>query len=167
MVSTVTHKRLGWLKATGVGMGCFAYLPEIGRIDHVLKPLYFDAWRMVLSKQGHLFPLIGFIEFPPFDFCPPWKEDAFHGIQVLRGVKRDVLYWTGEEASRYVCGALNPADGFSVPGNEFAYQSVEAMIGNNTDLQVTQNFVHNAHVLDPDHHIPVMVPIDVDTIVKQ
>ena len=69
-----------------------------------------------------------------------------------------VLLWTPEELATHVCGALNAGDCFCIPGNESGYASVEAMIGNNTDLRRVQSYIHNPPLLDEAKYHPVHTP---------
>ena len=69
-----------------------------------------------------------------------------------------MLLWTPEELATHVCGALNAGDCFCIPGNESGYASVEAMIGNNTDLRRVQSYIHNPHLLDEAKYHPVHTP---------
>lgn len=78
-------------------------------------------------------------------------------MRIVKGTRRDVLLWTEDEAEAHVCGVLNAGDCYCIPGNEFGYCSVEAMIGNNTDLRVVQSYIHNPYLLDACRHVPVSV----------
>ena len=90
-------------------------------------------------------------------FTPAWGDKPVNGVHIVKGQRRDVLFWTEEEVAAYTCGALNAGDCFCIPGNEFGYASVEAMIGNNTDLRVGQSYVHNPYILDASRHVAVDV----------
>ena len=90
-------------------------------------------------------------------FTPAWGDSPVNGVRIVKGLRRDVLQWTPEEAAEYTCGALNAGDCYCIPGNEFGYCSVEAMIGNNTDMRVGQHYLHNPYMLDAARHVPVDV----------
>ena len=92
-------------------------------------------------------------------YTPKWGDTPVNGVRIVKGSenRRDVLLWTPAEAAAHVCGVLNAGDCYCIPGNEFGYCSVEAMIGNNTDLRVVQSYLHNPYILDACRHVPVSV----------
>jgi hypothetical protein len=128
------------------------------RFRYRLAALMLEGIHEALTKKA--FPNIAVIEFPDFSndgMFTPKKEwtDLKSKIRIVKGKKRDTLLWTDEEKEKFVLGTLNPGDCFSIPGNEFNYGSVEAMIGNNTSMRLDQAYFHNPYLLDAKRYIPV------------
>ena len=138
----------GWLKLTALGMGFFAQL-DIGKsIANLLIPIFLLAITTILTSWSSAFPKIKVIEFPDFT-----KNKVYHlnvnqinGINLVHTRYRDLLDFNHPEYSNYTLGIVNPSDVFSYKGNEFGYGSVEAMIGNNTDLRYNQVLAFNPYL---------------------
>lgn len=158
------------LKATAVGMGFFAKVDCVYSIKHHLYPYYLRAFRDLL-KTGQ-YPHIAKIEFPTMteSFEEIYKntmtDERYGGVQVTQS-SRDVLQFTDKEKEEYYVCVVNPSDANALPGNEWAYGSVEAMIGLNTSLRADQVYLMNKDVLSPDHHRLVSInPNDYKTDIK-
>lgn len=154
--------RRGWLKGTAIGMGFFAQMGGgVGSIAHHLMPLMLHAWHTVLTSHDWS-PWIAVLELPDFSgggqYTPAWGDSPVNGVRIVKGSskRRDVFLFTPDEARDYVPGALNAGDCYCIPGNEFGYASVEAAMGNNSDIRVVQNYQHNPCLLDAARHVPVM-----------
>eukprot|EP01029_Cantina_marsupialis_P013405 TRINITY_DN2965_c0_g6_i1.p1 TRINITY_DN2965_c0_g6~~TRINITY_DN2965_c0_g6_i1.p1 ORF type:complete len:489 (+),score=145.46 TRINITY_DN2965_c0_g6_i1:178-1467(+) len=146
--------RKGIFKATAIGMGFFASLFMRKSIAQHLVPLLLLAFEHVLTHKS--FPNIDVIEFPDFmsgAYVPNWI-DEIEDIEI-RSTNRDVMDFSNEEKMKYVCGVLNAGDCFCIPGNERGYSSVEAMIGNNTDMRWTQAYFANSALFDLKNYISV------------
>lgn len=152
--STSPQRKLGLFKATALGMGFFARNARFhsGTIAPHLAKLLLTAYETVL--KSYAFPHIAVIEFP--DFMKGQYSPRFTCKDIeIRCTQRDVLDFTAQEAQMFVLGVLNAGDCFCIPGNEPGYQSVEAMIGNNTDLRIVQAYYHNPQLLDKSRHIGI------------
>ena len=54
--------------------------------------------------------------------------------------------------------ATTAAHSFCIPGNDYPYVSLEAMLGNNTDLRYVQSYIFNPYLMDPSRYVAVPVP---------
>eukprot|EP00698_Gefionella_okellyi_P023670 TRINITY_DN8152_c0_g1_i1.p1 TRINITY_DN8152_c0_g1~~TRINITY_DN8152_c0_g1_i1.p1 ORF type:complete len:451 (-),score=58.84 TRINITY_DN8152_c0_g1_i1:254-1606(-) len=163
MVAVDRAQRRGWFKLTAIGLGFFASHPAFNNssIGQKLAPLLLQAIEIVLSSDclprprgGE--PYLAVLELPDFmkgGFTPAWGD--IKGVRVVKGYSRDVLLFEPEELAGYVCGALNAGDCFCIPGNETGYMSVEAAIGNNSDVRIAQAYYHNRQLLDVSTYIAV------------
>jgi hypothetical protein len=146
----------GWLKLTAIGMGFFADLPGYGSLTPIIQPLFIKATKHVLENYYPSFPLIEVIEFPNFSGTykvPQIKFGTFKGTLVTTN-KEDLLYMDHRHAD-FLVGLVNPSDVFSYKGNEFEYASVEAEIGNNTDIRYRQTALFNPGLLKKSSYIPL------------
>eukprot|EP00708_Paratrimastix_pyriformis_P002952 GAFH01001716.1.p2 GENE.GAFH01001716.1~~GAFH01001716.1.p2 ORF type:complete len:441 (+),score=111.27 GAFH01001716.1:180-1325(+) len=159
-------KRKGYFKFVAIGCGFFAQNRRFGAgtLSPMLYPLMLAALQNVLTanrlpRDRHGQPLIDTIELPDFSgrsiFTPSWGDEPIHGISINKGHARDALDFTREQFATYWCGCLNAGDCFCIPGNERQYASVEAAIGNNTDMRIQQAYFHNPQLLDLSRYVPV------------
>ena len=150
---------MGWLKLTAVGMGFFAKLDMTKSISNILIPLFLQAFHWVATNLSSKFDKIKVVEFPDYSgrYKPYWGNQI-GSFRTVHTHKRDLLLLTGEDAS-YRVGVVNPADVMSYKGNEPQYASVEAMIGNNTDLRYNQVAVFNPYLLRASNYVSVNRPI--------
>lgn len=149
-----------FLKATAVGMGFFSKINDQYDIHHVLYPYFLRAFKKLLNE--HHYSWIKQIEFPIFNEQQEELFDAIFqdktiGTITVQQAARDVLAFTEAETNNYFLCVINPTDTFSFVGNEWGYGSVEAMIGNNSSLRLTQVPLINPAILDPLRHIPVSI----------
>lgn len=81
-----------------------------------------------------------------------WDFKKFHRscnkhIDIVTLDGQDLLNFTPEQIHNNRCVIVNAGDVFSLPGNEFGYGSVDAMVGNNTTLRITQSYLTNQTLL--------------------
>ena len=146
-------KKNGWLKLTAIGMGYFAQSAQFGNLKDILEPIYLSAAQYVINNWSERFLNVRVIEFPNFSGSYVAPKVNFHG-KVITTNKEDVLL-IDDQHKDYVVGIVNPSDVFSYKGNEFSYGSVEAEIGNNTDIRYRQVAAFNHHLLDLSHYHPI------------
>ncbi|MFA6302645.1 MAG: type IV secretion protein Dot [Legionella sp.] len=150
------------LKATAVGMGFFAKVNDVYDIQHVLFPNYLRAFHKLLTEQSY--PWIEKIEFPIFndlqrDMFDTILKDAKSPVTLVR-TTRDVLEFGETEIKNNYIAAVNPSDTFAYTGNEWGYDSVEAMIGNNSSLRYDQVPNLNPEILKSENQIAVEIKED-------
>lgn len=159
----------GYFKATLAGTGFFARIEAMYNISSNLFPLIFKAYRYVLDN--YKFANIGFVEFPLFgalaednfarEFASYIPKDG--GIRVIQGVHtpgkgRGALDFTHVIARKdLIFCASNPADSNSLVGNELGYASVEAAMGNNSDIRISQVYLTNPELLELINHYAVAI----------
>lgn len=140
---------LGWLRAPPVGFDLAAQLPFSGDLLRLLV----SAYEHVIATQP--FEHIAVVEFPQIpgipEFAPP--RSAANGVKFV-STERDLLDFTNLP-QEYTYGVLSPNEPFCVPGNAYAYLSLESMIGNNTDLRYVQSYIHNPYLMDADRYVAV------------
>jgi histone H4 len=148
------------LRLPAVGAGFFAHIPHRGAmIGHEIARLLMEAFvsglEGLMTEQRDL-PWVA-VEFPCFTATYALTQAqrqriADAGLMLLsynaKGkpvMHRDILSDVPKDAGVAIDHvlALNPGDAFSLPGNEMPSASVEAMLGNNTDLRFVQSFHHN------------------------
>ena len=149
--------KLGCLRLVAVGMGFFANLwTGEGNISNLLIPLFME----VLMEIIHFIPNnITDLELLDFtgSFRPPQLKigtsQRFGFITIHHRHNLDV-YAEPIILNREI-GVINPSDAFSWKGNEYDYQSVEAMMGNNSTLRITQVLARNKHLYELDRYIGI------------
>lgn len=146
----------GWLKLTAIGMGVFAESPKYGNLRYILEPLFISAAQYVINNWSRAFPNVQVIEFPNFSGSYIAPQVNFHG-QVITTNREGALI-IDERHKNYIVGIVNPSDVFSYKGNEFTYGSVEAEIGNNTDIRYRQVAVFNPNLLNINRYYPINLP---------
>jgi hypothetical protein len=142
---------LGWLRAPPIGFDPLHQLPLSGDLLRLLVAAYEHV--MATRKFQHL----AVVEIPSVDGVPEYAppRTGANGVRFQSApAGRDLLDFAGVPPE-YVCGVLSPAEVFAIPGNAYAYLSVESMIGNNTDLRYVQSYLHNPHLLAAANHVPV------------
>jgi len=165
------------IKLAALGLGFFAKRwPEPnykGRdLAPVLAPILHAALTAVLRDAT--WDRIGRIELPDFFptrlWTPDWVMNAVNGVALVKTGKdvvdhrhvvevtaphppRDLLEFTNEELVRFVPIALNPSDVFALVGNERGYDSVEAMIANNSSARADGSYQHNPWLLSKSRHV--------------
>uniref|UniRef100_A0A7S1NTT2 Uncharacterized protein n=1 Tax=Eutreptiella gymnastica TaxID=73025 RepID=A0A7S1NTT2_9EUGL len=141
--------RPGWLRATPVSVDPISPLPFLPE----MLAMWVQAYEHVLSAQD--FPNVQVVEFPMLvdTYIPTQPE--IRGIQ-LKTTTGDLLDFPATDG--YVHGLLNPGNSFCIPGNDYPYVSLEAMLGNNTDLRYVQSYIFNPYLMDPSRYIAVPVP---------
>ena len=155
-VGQIGGGRKGYMKVSAIGTGFFADVANIYiNIGNLLMPLLLKAVpKAILS---HDYSNIGVLEFPDFSgdglFTP--TEPELKGIKLVAAPDRDVLEFTSDTREKYMLGLLNLGDCFSCVSNELEYSSVEAMIGNNTTVRMTQCYIWNERILDQENWIAV------------
>jgi hypothetical protein len=158
----VGPSRRGWLRLTAAGMGFFAmYLRRVD-LSPTLMSRFLAALRS-LAEEGGVPANVRVIELPDFAAGRYWlgregegdKAIGIGGVTFLHAPRLDILSPPDAEVLRcYAVGFINPADAFSWKGNEGGWASVEAMVGDNTDMRYVQVPARNPH-LGPDKAVPV------------
>ena len=135
----------GRLFLTAVGMGFFAKLEMQKSIRKYLLPLYLEAFEIIAkSDRASKLTKIRTVVFPDYfdgEYYPPGATNNKLGpFSLIHARNKDMfdIPFDGE-----VPGFVNPSDVFCYRGNEFKYSSVEAMIGNNSDLRYSQVLLFN------------------------
>ncbi len=150
------------LKAAAVGMGFFSRIDCRYDISHYLYPYFLRAFKYLLETGEY--PNIAVVEFPIFSEILAMIYDMsmlkfeYGGVKVIRQ-SRDLLHFSEEEISEFYPVVLNPTDSNAFPGNEEGFDSVEAMIGNNTSLRHDQVYLMNPNLLRTENHVGVQVDI--------
>ena len=153
-----TNKK-GYFKATASGLGYFALIKCLHDISPLLAPLFYKAYHNVLLFRQ--FPHIDTIEFPLFGnmhhYCQQYFKDADHinhEFNIHYGQQTDVLDFRHVDSERFLFGASNPSD-TTYAGNELSHASVEAAMGMNSDITLTQVACQNPALLDPNNQFVV------------
>lgn len=138
----------GWLRLTALGMGFFAdYYKTHNNIKDILLPLFIEALVSVVPKIPSNIRVIEIHDFfnGGFWFTGVNSDRIKMGNVIFVHSKYvDVLSYPTQAIEKgYIIGLINAGDAFAWKGNEFTSQSVEAMIGNDTDLRVTQVIARN------------------------
>jgi len=158
-----TEEKGGLLRLCKVGAGFFADVP--GMEEHqgkTVSKLLLLASILVIKLWK--FDYIDAVEFLYFDE-KPFKIEYPHGSMITNRTKilysnKDILDIPAEYTDKYYVGITNPSDSFSMIGNEFGYDSVEAMLGNNTSLRLNQVYHWNGHMVETDNYIGVDLPTE-------
>jgi hypothetical protein len=153
--------RLAHVKATASGMGFFAKLAMTYDISGQLFPTLLAAYKHVL--ENYHFPHIDCVEFPIqthgrsecfkliFESTPQIGDiTVFH-------CPRDLLDFTGLDPEKVLPVAVIAGDANAFAGNEWFYGSVDSMVGNNSDIRLTQVPLTNPLLLDPSHQVAVTI----------
>ena len=158
-----------YLKATAIGAGFFASLGIQKQFQTSLRKYIIEALiqsYIQLIKEGS-FPPGSVIEFPYYklDEIPKDLLQAAgeRKVEIVWQENRDVCDFSlttsvgGRQIdpSTYTRFLLNPEDAFAFSGNESDPSSVDAMVGNNSDLRMVFNWHFNHLLLDPSRYIPV------------
>ncbi|MBU0651226.1 DUF4804 domain-containing protein, partial [bacterium] len=155
-----TNKK-GYFKTLGLGLGFFANIAGINDIGECLAPVMVEAYNKVLNN--YKFENIGQIDFSAFGHLETALnkyplDNKINGIEITSG-KKDIFDFDGINRDEYIVGALNPSDSNALVGNELNYQSVEAMMGENSTITVDQTFITNDKLTDKENFVPVKIDI--------
>ena len=129
-------------------MGYFAQSPILGDLKKYLLPEFIKG---VIAAIPQIPINITVIEMHDFFNGRFWIGDVNQPllkvgrITFMHSSNKDLLYEPNPENKKYVIGLVNPADANSWKGNEKSSASLEAMIGNDTDIRVTQVPARNEH----------------------
>jgi hypothetical protein len=148
---SLDNYKKGYLQVVAIGMGFFAKLLMEKSITNIILPIWLKAFEDVLKK--FVFENIAIIEFLDFmkgKFTPSFNTLTINNIKIISSLDNMNIL-----KSNYIMGLLNPGDVFAIPGNERGYQSVESMIGNNSDLRLVQSYVFNKNLLNSKNYISV------------
>lgn len=135
----------GVLRVPKIGMGFFANFNMGPNISSKLARPFVSAMIRALSEAP------AYIEIEFYDF-----EGNFvvPGTPRMKVVTRTDILARPVDTTKLV-GIINAGDVFSWAGNEHSYASVEAMIGNNSDLRATQVPCRNSKIT-----VESMIPVD-------
>lgn len=139
------NKKKAYVHIVAAGTGFFSVVPEVGNINVHIYPLILQVYAEILGDKYH-FKNIDTLCLLDFDGKFQMRK-TFDNIKVTYERNRDVLDFTYLNINDYTLCLINPGDAFSAIGNELGYESVEAEIGNNTTLRITQNYFYNSEVL--------------------
>lgn len=153
----IPEGRKGCFRMVGFGLGFFAYLDMQYSLTPILTEIFIKALDLVLKAFHSHFPQIVAIDFSTQkgegSLAPPASGNYGH-IQIKER-NSDLLDPPTDEL---LIGVVNPSDVFSYKGNEFSYDSVEALLGNNTDLRYNQVLIFNPALEKRDRHQIVTRP---------
>jgi hypothetical protein len=160
----ISDGKRGYLHATALGAGYFAQFLGKKDISKLIYQTLLDAYEVVLKSidigdYGNPIRKIGTIILPDFTgtkrlYTPKIPNFGLDWITV-KGQHKDCLDFRNIDTRIYTLGVINAGDSFAIPGNEFAYSSVEAMIGNNTDLRLMQNYHLNPYLLKRSNWVKI------------
>jgi len=155
MVKLQNDGRQGLLKVAKVGAGFFAKVPDLKEHqgDNVTSCLW-KAFHFIMTQVK--FSHIAVVEFLFFDSIDQGQEQI--GKYEVRYNTTDILNISKKDYKEYNIGITNPSDAWSCVGNEMGYDSLEAMLGNNTTLRLNQVYHWNKNLLDQNNYHPVKMP---------
>jgi len=152
---------LAWVQLPGVGMGFFASYLMGANISSQLIPLFLQGLQRALDVElaaGRLIR-IGALELCDFTRDGSFRlhTDRAGHIALVHGVRRGVLSLDHVDRTRFLPVVVNAGDSFALPGNEYGYTSVEAMLGENTSMRRSQVYLSNPALLEAGAWVPVDV----------
>jgi len=159
MIKENFSEKKGCLRLTAVGMGFFAYFAYLDlNISYYLYPYYLKAIRKVIKDLPDNISDIILPDYTSdaiyrFDDLPINQSKKYDNVIVHHRRYMDI-YSIPEDLSK-IYGAVDPADIFSWKGNEYGYESVDAMMGNNSSLRVTQVPARNKFMYNTDIYIAI------------
>lgn len=154
-MSSEFTKSQGWLQIPAIGMGYFAKYNRETDISPILLPIFVKSLEKAIEMGK--FKSLKVIELMDFTMNQSFKinKTEIGGIKIIHSAYKSILNFTDEAKTKYICGIVNAGDCFALPGNEPGYYSVEAMIGENTSIRMTQTYINNAEILNKSKWIPL------------
>ena len=154
------------LKATLFGGGFFAkYGGTNSPIDlrRLVVEAMLEAYTACLPLMRGCVSVLEFVRYDIDGATRPGMDKlaaaaSEMGIAVVESPEGDLLDLS-VVADGHVPALLNAGDAMSWCGNEADSASVEAMIGNATNVRVTMNAWANPRMLEPDRHDVIAVPL--------
>ena len=166
MVRIQGDGRKGLLHMCRVGCGFFAEIRAMGvNVGDRVAACMVEAVRRVLRVRK--FEHIAAIDLVRFDVADWFAGNATivrGGVEIRANVK-DALDFDDDDYAKYHIGVTNASDSWSAIGNEMGYDSLEAMLGNNTTLRVNQVYHWNPHLLDRRKYVGVDLPSEIGSSV--
>jgi endonuclease/exonuclease/phosphatase (EEP) superfamily protein YafD len=147
--------RMMHLRIPGIGAGWFAKTPNGTDLGSQVKQCIINAFGLHLSKEH--FPHLEHFEFLYYeeDELDEKSVTALHEAVPTSFSFTDICAPLPAKHSHRILGMINPSDTFGQVANEFGYESLEAMIGNNSSLRFDQSYLFNPELLKSANHIAI------------
>ena len=147
----------GRLRFVGFGLGFFARLDMQYSLTELLKPVFLERLDAVLKQFHGQLSNIAIIDFADGsgEGALTLKIGQKYGHILIAEREGDLLSVPTDD---YFVGMANPSDVESKKGNEFGYDSIESLIGNNSSLRYDQVIDFNPWLANDENAVPIELP---------